>query len=40
MALLRGVLDSGPLLAGLDKSRVTIRTIKDPIREALAELAS
>ena len=33
-------LDSGPLLAGMDKSRVTIRTIKGSIREALAELAS
>ena len=40
MALLRGVLDSGHLLAGLDKSRVNIRTIKDPIREALDELAT
>ena len=33
-------LDSGPLLAGLDKSRVSIRTIKGFIREALAELAA
>ena len=34
-----GVLESGPLLAGLDKSNVSIRTIKGLIREALAELA-
>ena len=32
-------LDSGPLLAGLNKPKVSIRTIKGLIREALAELA-
>ena len=32
-------LESGPLLAGLDKPMVSIRTIKGLIREALAELA-
>ena len=32
-------LESGPLLAGLDKEKVSIRTIKGLIREALAELA-
>ena len=32
-------LESGPLLAGLDKPKVSIRTIKGLIREALAELA-
>ena len=35
-----GALDSGPLLAGLDKPTVSIRTIKGSIREALAKLAS
>ena len=34
-----GALESGPLLAGLDKSKVSIRTIKGLVREALAELA-
>ena len=33
------VLESGPLLAGLDKPKVSISTIKVLIREALAELA-
>ena len=32
-------LESGPLLAGLDKPKVSIRVIKRLIREALAELA-
>ena len=32
-------LESGPLLAGLDKPKVSIRTIKRWIREVLAELA-
>ena len=32
-------LESGPLLAGLDKPKVSIRAIKCLIREALAELA-
>ena len=32
-------LESGPLLVGLDKPNVSIRTIKRWIREALAELA-
>jgi len=32
-------LESGPLLAGLDKPKVSIRAIKRLIREALAELA-
>ena len=32
-------LESGPLLAGLDKPQISIRTIKGLIREALAELA-
>ena len=30
-------LESGPLLAGLDKPKVSIRAIKRLIREALAE---
>ena len=33
------VLESGPLLAGLDKPKVSISTIKVLIQEALAELA-
>lgn len=32
-------LESGPLLAGLDKPKLSIRAIKRLIREALAELA-
>ena len=32
-------LENGPLLAGLDKPKVSARTIKRLIREALAELA-
>ena len=32
-------LESGPLLAGLDRPKASIRTIKGLIREALAELA-
>ena len=32
-------LESGPLLAGLDKPKVSICTIKVLIKEALAELA-
>ena len=32
-------LESGPLLAGLDKPKVNISTMKVLIREALAELA-
>ena len=32
-------LESGPLLAGLGKPKVSIRAIKRLIREALAELA-
>ena len=32
-------LESGPLLADLDKPKVSICTIKGLIREALAELA-
>ena len=32
-------LENGPLLAGLDKPKVSIRAIKRLIREALAELA-
>ena len=31
-------LESGPLLAGLDKPKVSIRIIKNLIREAFAEL--
>ena len=31
------VLETGPLLAGLDKPKVSSRTIKGLIREALAE---
>ena len=32
-------LESGPLLVGLDKPKVSIRAIKGLIREALTELA-
>ena len=32
-------IESGSLLAGLDKPKVSIRTIKRLIREALTELA-
>ena len=32
-------LESGPLLAGLDQPKVSVRTIKALIREALTELA-
>ena len=40
MESIADALESGPLLAGLDKSRVSIRTIKGLIRDALAELAA
>ena len=32
-------LESGPLLAGLDRPKVSVVTVKGLIREALAELA-
>ena len=39
MSILFSGITNGPLLAGLDRPKVSIVTIKGLIREALAELA-